>query len=582
MSDASFITVVPAIRTVPGVEEFDYAIHADAGVHPGDVIRVPFRKRDVLGLVIRVSPKSPIAEKAIKLESPDVLFRFGDAVVHLLLDAAVQSFSSKPTIFLSWIRQFPKRKLKEIPTVNVSKQTELPVRENRFFLDRWHDVHGLVQEAKLRSGKTLVITPWQHRADALAVELGTDAIHSDVTPGASWRAIKRFAESSNATLVTTRVGAWLSCIADTVLLDEPENDDLKSDELQPRLDARWIVLRCAERRSTLSFISFSTTPRLRSPLRRDDTIPTIAIPLTKETWKKRSGSAVECLSPQSVRFIEEAIENAENVTIIHPIRGDRARLACRDCGWTAVCAFCAFHLSHVGSTTICKRCGRKGSMPDACKNCGGVDLSRGQPGKDRLAEQCAAYFRSDKVRVLDPMEFDATVSRSDKSLIIITDLSLIAGVAEDIRRKERLIIAWRRIAAAASTTGARIHVQGSEELIDECGSWLTNEGVNAAWKTELADRAAFGYPPSVRLAKLLVDGEIAKAETLRDELSAAVAADWNVRGPFPVTFRSYTRTPRHVLQLVAPTGTTDDALVATLAPYKNRVLIDLDPIAFFS
>jgi hypothetical protein len=60
-----------------------------------------------------------------------------------------------------------------------------------------------------------------------------------------------------------RVSAWLSVFADAVIIDEPENDDYKQDELTPRLDARWIVSETAQLAPHLSTIQASTTPPQR-------------------------------------------------------------------------------------------------------------------------------------------------------------------------------------------------------------------------------------------------------------------------------------------------------------------------------
>lgn len=574
-----FITVVPAIRTIPGVEEFDYALHPDTDVRHGDLLRIPFRKRDVLALIVGVSDNSLVADKAVDIGTPTILFRFGDALVQLLHDASAHSFSSKPTVLASWIRQFPKRPLSDLPSVKASTQTQLPVREERFSCDRWNGLNGLLQEAERRKGRTVILTPWQHRANAIAKELDCPAIHSDITPKRFWNAINAFADASSGTIVTTRLGAWLSCIADTILIDEPENDDFKADELQPRLDARWIAARAADHRPAVSLISWATTPKLSSVNPTIETIPSIDLAVTSEPWTKRSGSSIEQLSPQSILKIEEALAQNAAVTIIHPIKGERTRIACRDCGWSAACAFCSFPLSTIGTAAMCKRCGRKGIMPDECPACGGTDLSRGRPGKDRLAAQCATVFGPNAVDVVDPMEFD-THRKAD--LIVITDLSLLHGAQEDIRKKERLIVGWRRIAAAASTAGALVHVQGSESLLDECSFWLTNKGVASAWAQEMDERRAFGFPPAVPFVKLLIDGDEQHANGVVSDLRSSLPPSWSVSEPVRVEHRSYTRSLRFVVHIRPEGHASDQEIQNALDPFKRRAFIDLDPIAFFS
>ena len=587
-----FLSAVPSIRTIPGVDVFDYAIPEDVTVAVGDVIRVPFRKKELPALVVAMSETSPVAAKAHLLSRPDPLLSLGPVAAQLLFDASRRSFTSQPSVLLSWIRTIPKR-AKTIPSGDQqihAQEQSTPIRETRFRVDRWNDERGVLAEAKKSRGRVLILTPWHHRADELAARLGASVLHANVADGAAWKAVSTFASATEHILIATRIGAWLSAVADVVLVDEPENDDFKSDELSPRLDSRWLVAKAAQLRPRLSVIAFSTTNRLGVADTKQ--APTINVALSREPWKRRWGSQIDLLSPSSVMQIEETLKKNGDAWILHPISGDRASLACRDCGWAAVCSFCSFRLSQNGRSILCKRCGRKGTAPDECGSCGGMDFSRGQPGAEHLAKQCATYFQSDRIRVIDPMEFDrlAHAKRTTDQegachaplQIILTDISLLASGVEDIRRKERLLIAWRRVCASAVVLQAKFHAQGHEEALNDCADWLTTVGVSTVWETELRERRAFGYPPAVRLAKLLIDGSMDMAEAIKTELMGVLPQTWSVEGPYPVEYRSYTRVPRHIVHVKPPVTTSEPELIDALNPWKKRALIDLDPIAFFS
>ena len=560
-----FISVVPAIRTIPGVEQFDYEIHSDSGIRVGDLIRVPFRSRVIPGLVVSISNASDHADRAILLDEPEILLRFSEATSTLLAETAARCFSSLPSVLHAWIRNVPKRVKTNTATVTEknTKQLSLTPREDLLLADRWFAKNGLIENAKTSRGRVLILTPWKHRAEFLANELKAHALHADLAMGASWSRIRSFVQEERTILVATRIGAWLSAVADVVLIDEPENDDHKQDELAPRYDARWMV-ECASRaRPDLRVAAFGTTPRLGE----NGTASDISVEASVEGWKKRSGSPVELLSPKTVQEIEDAVAESSEVLILHPLRGFRSRVSCHDCGWCARCPACGWSLSLGERNTFCKRCGRRAEIPETCPSCGGTDFSRGMPGAERLAELCRNYFKSDLVRVVDLMEYDATsYELPATSLIVITDLSLLAGAAEDIRRRERLIVAWRRVAADASRLNARLLVQGPEDLLAECRSWLTTAGVAASWKKELGERKTFGFPPAVPFAKILVDGDERAAREILNELGP------DASGPYPVPFRASSRKPRWVIH----------ARPTSLERLKGRCFIDLDPIAFFS
>jgi primosomal protein N' len=586
MTPTRYITVVPSIRTIPGVEEFDYA-YQEKDLLPGDLILVPFRKQMIPALVVRFSMTSLFADKVKTLEQPIILLRLGEAGVQLVEQTARHTFSSKPSVLNAWIRTVPKKAQKAkahepSPSNSLSSEREnIPAGiEVRTLLDRYGGEEGLLTEVKKQKGRCLIVTPWQHRADALAAELGCKALHANVTDTEAWEAITTFSSAEDALLVTTRLGGWLTCVTDAVFLDEPENDDFKQDELSPRFDVRWIISLCHQLRPTLSVFAFSTTPRLLAPSRQTQSAPFIDADLVVDPWRSGGRSAIDHLSTFTVQAMEDAQAEQVAIFVLHSVGGERSRIACRDCGWSAECPSCHFILSQGKYGAVCRKCGRKATLPETCPTCGGTDLTKGRLGIDRLQALCRRELPGATISIMTPFQFDA-LAVPKKSLIILTDLSLL-GAGEDIRRKERQVIAFRRIAACASLSESRLIVQGPPESVDPCHTWLTADGVHDLWKKEYEDRALFGYPPAAKLVKLLVSGTEEKATNLMEMLTAKLPSGWRISGPLAVPYRAQTRTPRFVLHLHAPLETSEDELIRFLAPQAGKAIIDLDPIAFFS
>ena len=367
-------------------------------------------------------------------------------------------------------------------------------------------------------------------------------------------------------------------VADATLIDEPENDDHKQDELSPRVDARWVVDRCSTLRPSASVLSFATTPRLSSQDWR--VAPEVSADVTPDIWQRRGSSAVECLTSRSEQAIHAAIEQGKPVLIVHGTTGERSRIACRDCGWTAACVACGFPLARITGGALCRKCARRSGLPLECASCRGTDLSRGYPGIDRIASQCKTEF-GPGVRVLSVSDWENADIAPD-TLVILTDIASLAGSIEDIRRRERLLIAWRRTASRIAAAGARGIIQGKEEPLNDAFTWLTADGVTHAWMRELDERRLFSYPPAVSFAKLLCDGPASVAETLAAELKSTLPEYCTINGPYPVPHRASTRTERHVIHVIAPKDTPPSDLQNALNPYKNRAMIDLDPVAFLA
>jgi primosomal protein N' len=568
-----FISVVPAVRTPIGVDCFDYRIPENASVNVGDLVLVPFRKRSTIALVVARSHTSAFADKAVEID-PAPILSLGASSAELLQATAQHTFSSRPTVFASWMRTAPRR----LPSIPSSSHPSSSTPQNLTFFTSSR-IQTIIQHASSATGRTLILTPWQHRAEAIASRLEASVLHADLADGAAWKTWTTFATSMSTVLVTTRIGSWLACLADTVLLDEPENDDHKQDELAPRFDGRWIVDASARIRNGLSVIRVGTTPPLGSVLGPSD-IPSIELPLTLEPWQGRGRTDLPGLSPAAIEQLEAAIEASHPVIVLHPVRGDRSRIHCRDCGWTMTCPSCSFTLTAETTTARCHRCGRTTDLPIACPSCGGSDLNASRIGKDRLASLVAMRYGT-KVTVVDLPELHR-LRLTPHTLVILTDLSLIGGYVEDIRRKERLIISWRRLAASVSQANGELYVLGPETLLSEARSWLSAEGLVSAWKQEETDRASFRYPPAHQRIKLLIDGEESNALAVLEHAKTALGPSWIIEGPFPVAYRSNTRIPRQILHLLPPAQLDEKELFLLLEPLAKEAIIDLDPIAFFS
>ena len=338
---------------------------------------------------------------------------------------------------------------------------------------------------------------------------GATLLTSELAAGARFRAWSGFIRGDVRVLVATRAGAWLATESDLVILDEPENDDHKQDELAPRFDARWIAEQARHR--GVSSVLIGLTPRLTADMRAS-TVPTLMPRLTAIDTHRSDWSPISGLQRRTVNILEEALKTGSKIFIIHPIHGDRARVRCADCGWTAICARCGAALTIQGSRRTCLRCHSKTESALVCPSCGGHDLSRSRPGRERLSKDLLAHGFNSQVRVLSIGEWNDRPDLPPNALVILTDLSLLSGGVEDVRRKERLIVCFRRLADVCESASATLVVQSDPILLADAKSWLTGSGCLEALRHEAAERAQFHLPPAARLVKIIIrDSEQASA-----------------------------------------------------------------------
>jgi len=547
-----FARVVPALRSPLGVEHFDYLIPYGLAVKPGDVVMVQFRKTPTPALVTELVKDSPFAAKAKPLLGLYGGLRFPESMVGLLEWTARWTFSSQPTVFDAWVRNLPKR-IPEITAI-VKGKTD-GVMNVVWAADAQNRI---IEAAKRNSDKrVLIITPQKATATFYS-QLIPDArlLLSDLADGAAFRAWSDWLASENGVLITTRVGAWLSPCADLVLLDQPEQDDHKQDELTPRYDARKLAAWSAQHAGTV-VEAIGITPTLAT----DDPAPTIECDLQVSVRHPNARSPIPMLQPDALNTLRD--HDGKRI-IIHPIRGESARFTCRDCGWQATCPSCGFATSAIGGHAICRRCGWKGDAPLECTACGGYDLGKSLPGIEKLKSAWLKHEPDIEVEWRTMSVDDMEQPIPEGSLVVVTDANLLAGVVEDIRRDERLVVAIRRLASRTKY----LILQTDEALALKAAPWLTTEGFDAFRAAERSLRASFGYPPATRLVKLISETEIHKAP-------------FEVRGPYPVAFRVKSRRPRLIYHVIPPKDLANETLIKALLPLAKTAIIDLDPIAFF-
>ncbi|MCC7522339.1 hypothetical protein IT407_00850 [Candidatus Uhrbacteria bacterium] len=535
-------------------------------IEPGDLLFVPFRKGQIVALAVSILKTSPFASRAKLVASTYADIKLPRASIELLDWIARQTFTSRPAVLKAWLRDLPKRPFFSGPDSllrgNDGKKGILSATWN---LDHQTKMVETASQLLADGKRVLIISPWKPRTDRLRERLGNGAVlHSDLNAGDAFRAWTGFLSGEITLMITTRVGAWMAPFADVVLIDEPENDDHKQDEMAPRYDARKIAIWCAEH-AGVDVHAFGLTP----PLHVDDAAPEIPCELEILIRHPNGHSPVPCIQAETLNRL---IAHERPTVVFHPVKGDIAKLTCRDCGWQPVCKNCEFTLSSESSYAICRRCGTKTELPLQCSDCGGTDLGKSLPGIDRLknvwskkVEEAPPDWRSVSVADLE-REF------LRETLVVVTDPNLL-GPSEDVRRQEKLAVTFRRLANRVREAEGFLLIQTQPEHEGLWREWLTTIGFNTWREKERAERKVFGYPPSKRLIKIILEDD---DERILDEVKKVT----ELRGPFKVPHRPKSRKDRFIW-LASPKDQMSGELMDALAKLSTKALIDLDPIAFF-
>ena len=229
--------------------------------------------------------------------------------------------------------------------------------------------------------------------------------------------------------------------------------------------------------------------------------------------------------------IAERLENNEQVILFQNRRGYSPYMECPTCGWSARCPHCNVTLSahQQKGRMVCHYCGYNEPTKRFCPNCPTTELKAMGFGTERVEEAVATLFPEARVLRLDG---DTATSGSAYNRIIgafarheadilvgtqivskgldfanVTLIGVLNGdnllASPDFRAEER---AWQLIMQVAGRAGRRdkrgeVIVQSAEP---QHGVYSMVGDYERMAAKLLAERKQFGYPPFVRIVKILM------------------------------------------------------------------------------
>ena len=117
----------------------------------------------------------------------------------------------------------------------------------------------------------------------------------------------------------------------------------------------------------------------------------------------RSRGTPAALAPALVAAIEARIARGEQSLVFLNRRGYAPVLHCAECGWKSACPHCsAWRVFHKQDRTLrCHHCGLAEAVPRACPDCGNPDIAPIGRGTERLEEQMAALLPGARIARID-------------------------------------------------------------------------------------------------------------------------------------------------------------------------------------
>jgi primosomal protein N' (replication factor Y) len=281
------------------------------------------------------------------------------------------------------------------------------------------------ERALARGGQVLVLVPEINLTPQLearfAARFGQERIvtlHSGLTPALRlrhWLA----AHSGQAQLV---LGTRLAVLASLprlalVVVDEEHDASFKAQDGARQSARDLAVLRAAQ--AQVPVLLGSATPSLetwhnaqtgryqRLDLRERVNaapMPRIRLLDLKQQIKPSGpGQPQPPIAPQLLQAIEERRARGEQSLLLLNRRGYAPVLQCGACAWKSGCPHCtAWRVFHKSDRTLrCHHCGFSERVPRACPECGNLDIAPIGRGTEKLQEQLAALLPEARIGRID-------------------------------------------------------------------------------------------------------------------------------------------------------------------------------------
>ncbi len=323
--------------------------------------------------------------------------------------------------------------------------------------------------------------------------------------------------------------------------------------------------------------------------------------------KKVPQADFRVISEELVAAISDAQKQNEKFFLFTYRRGLAPVTICQDCGYTVECANCEaptvlhpatkVEAGEAETVFVCHRCGARRSAAEKCRHCGGWRLLELGIGIDRVVRELMESFPALNLFKLDSDSTKggamavATVKRfltTPGSVLVGTEMALyylkekvenVAVVAldslfalPDYRINEKIFCLLIRLRALANKN---FIVQTRNVKIDLFGNALKGNLLDF-YRTEIAERKQYGYPPFQTFIKVVRRGERGEVrlamKALADEL---MAYEPEVFPAFvPIVSSEY---QMHLLLKRRPASWPESGLLDKLKSLPPNLVVDVDP-----
>jgi primosomal protein N' len=571
--------VYPLLRLPRSKRAFDYLVGEGHVVQRGSMVRIPYRHRELWGIVRQVKDKPPrgITLKTICCVDKRIRLREGElSFFETMAQDLAQSVSSVLNAALAKPPKRPNsRKAPEPSCVPVTLPRSEAEHVVRIVSTLGVRGKAFVQTPDLRRATAVILGYIQQNPDQKILVLAPTVrdvtlmhrhlmghypliITGNQTNNERFAAWEAFRSDPHGLLLGTRT-ALLSIDASitTIFLVRSGDVNHKQEDRNPRYDARVMVWQ-HQRMFSSNVFCMDVAPGPATPSLFEDmeclswgVCPSVQI---VKIHQERQASELQSTSYSSCLAVEECLAAGKQVLCVYNKKGSTGDQRCRDCGHLFLCPTCQTSLSIFSHTLECARCRHKEPLALRCPNCRSANLGSMSLGNLDVARELQRRFPQASISIIDKEHpklqraeillvttffYEAHVDPFKKTNIglvlhLSADAPLYNAAPTAVEALMRDLWQWAWVGFGAR---ARVLFQTtSPDLVR-----LAIDDPFGLAKEELQARARYQLPPLYRWSRVVYSGEdeLRKSQIAMQQLFQRIAdlpesivhpVQWNEQG----------------------------------------------------
>jgi len=554
------IDIIP-VRRLPGDRDtFTYLWPGEKAPTLGSVVRIPFARSHLDGVVWRILPTVPKTEYPLR---PIVGVQCTFTVFTDWQRQVMTAFSERYDVSLSSLvyQYAPDIWPKDIPTSFPSSINTRPNIEIIWYGHR-QDAETTMKKYIDGHGLTCIIEPTVEEAEIMAkVFPGAVAYDGQTSPAEYRRIFQGVLSGTIKNIIGTPLALFLPFPSEpTIILDQEEHPQYKRTERQPYAHAGRFL-----DGAKIPHIKLTAAPSVRTKFALNPSTPTRHIERHIGTL---GGPGVEPWHSPEVDQAISAQPELPRVWIL-PRRGYASILVCRSCGHEVSCKSCGRKIRimrHDARHSRCTACQTLQPLPTACPTCRAVNWRYIGIGIEQWQKRWPSDNGHDHILTIHDTNILRTIP-GPKIVTIVSADTLLAW--PDFTAAERAMIMIGRLESMLSD-GDQLFLQTFEPQIRLWERWLN--GSSAWFEDERTQRQTYHFPPETEHWLLIPPNE---DQTIRRSVETKLRDLGLAVTELTLSGRSKKPLPRLLIH-GDTTHPLDRAKIKSVLPPSWRVDIDVD------